>query len=133
MNKLFRVYILDHKRFSYFDLNNFEFSDFSKFNYQDRHLYSQKYPIQQYTGLNDKNKAPIYEGDIIDFTARYKQDGPAEVIFYGGSYGCIIFDDGGLKEFWRLHDIVQQHYPEIIGNIFDNPELLEDCPVAKEL
>jgi uncharacterized phage protein (TIGR01671 family) len=80
---------------------------------------------QQYTGLTDKNKKEIYEGDILDFTARYKQTGPVEVIYYGASFGCVVTDDGGLKEFWDLSHIVQQHYPEIIGNIFENPELLK--------
>jgi len=83
------------------------------------------FAVQQYTGLNDKNKKEIYEGDILDFTARYKQTGPVEVIYYGASFGCVITDDGGLKEFWNLSHIVQQHYPEIIGNIFENPELLK--------
>ena len=83
------------------------------------------YVFLQYTGLTDKNKKEIYEGDILDFTARYKQTGPVEVIYYGGSFGCVVTDDGGLKEFWALNHIVQQHYPEIIGNIFENPELLK--------
>jgi len=82
------------------------------------------YVFVQCTGLTDKNKKEIYEGDILDFTARYKQTGPVEVIYYGASFGCVITDDGGLKEFWNLSHIVQQHYPEIIGNIFENPELL---------
>jgi len=81
--------------------------------------------VQQYTGLTDKNKKEIYEGDILDFTARYKQTGPVEVIYYGASFGCVVTDDGGLEEFWALNHIVQQHYPEIIGNIFENPELLK--------
>ena len=83
------------------------------------------YVFVQCTGLTDKNKKEIYEGDILDFTARYKQTGPVEVIYYGASFGCVITDDGGLKEFWNLSHIVQQHYPEIIGNIFENPELLK--------
>ena len=83
------------------------------------------YVFVQCTGLTDKNKKEIYEGDILNFTARYKQTGPVEVIYYGGSYGCVITDDGGLKEFWDLSHIVQQHYPEIIGNISENPELLK--------
>ena len=81
--------------------------------------------IQQYTGLTDKNKKEIYECDILEFTARYKQTGPSPVIYYGSSFGCVVTDDGGLKEFWDLSHIVQQHYPEIIGNISENPELLK--------
>jgi uncharacterized phage protein (TIGR01671 family) len=83
------------------------------------------YVFVQCTGLTDKNKKEIYEGDILDFTARYKQTGPVEVIYYGASFGCVVTDDGGLKEFWNLSHIVQQHYPEIIGNISENPELLK--------
>lgn len=115
-------YMLDHDEWSHRDieedpcvyLNNVFSKDFN-----GRLIY------QQYTGLTDKNKKEIYEGDILDFTARYKQTGPVEVIYYGASFGCVITDDGGLKEFWALNHIVQQQYPEIIGNIFEHPELLK--------
>jgi hypothetical protein len=83
-----------------------------------------RYVVQQCTEIRDKKNYLIYEGDILDFTARYKQTGPVPVIYYGGSFGCVVTDDGGLEEFWALNHIVQQHYPEIIGNIFENKQLL---------
>jgi uncharacterized phage protein (TIGR01671 family) len=105
------------------DLTPFKYIKTGKLN--PLYMPVENYIIQQYTGLTDKNKKEIYEGDILDFTARYKQTGPVEVIYHGASFGCVITDDGGLKEFWDLSHIVQQHYPEIIGNIFENPELLK--------
>jgi uncharacterized phage protein (TIGR01671 family) len=115
-------YMLDHDEWSHRDieedpciyLNNVFSKDFNG-----------RLIFQQYTGLTDKNKNLIYEGDILDFTARYKQTGRVEVIYYGGSFGCVVTDDGGLEEFWALNHIVQQHYPEIIGNIFEHQELLK--------
>ena len=76
--------------------------------------------IEEYTGLNDLNGQRIFENDILEFTARYKQKGSVPVIYYGGSYGCVITDDSDFKEFWNLSHIVQQYYPKIVGTIHDN-------------
>ena len=128
----FRVWSIEEKQFispnilevfdESGDLTAFKYIKTGKLN--PLYMPVENYIIQQYTGLTDKNKKEIYEGDILDFTARYKQTGPVEVIYYGASFGCVITDDGGLKEFWNLSHIVQQHYPEIIGNIFENKQLL---------
>jgi len=73
--------------------------------------------IEQFTGLYDKNGKEIYEGDIID---SYDNDSYKYVIKWNdrlASFTCVS-DDGHDDEY--MHTIV-----EIIGNIHENPELIE--------
>lgn len=88
--------------------------------------------LGQYTGLKDKNKSKIYEGDIL----RYEGGGIYRVVFdemmimcpqdnieepSPGYYGILIGDK--TKELCPLG--VTQRLAKVIGNIHDNPELLE--------
>lgn len=74
--------------------------------------------IEQYTGLKDKNGKEIYEGDIVVLT-----DDP-DCIYIE----CIVFENGmfciGFDTFVPLFDYGMS-YIEIIGNINEEPELLE--------
>ena len=72
--------------------------------------------VGQFTGLTDKNGTKIFEGDILQFMA------------YGTVYtGKVEFLNGAFWVKCRFHDrigaIVYEYKPEIIGNIYDNPEL----------
>ena len=78
--------------------------------------------VEQYTGLKDRNGKEIYEGDIIQ--ERY---GKTVVEFSTediGSCGCCVpsfFGSGFL--------VTRNDNPEnceVIGNIHENPELLEE-------
>ncbi len=79
--------------------------------------------VGQYTGLQDKNGTKIFEGDIL---SAHLDDGypenetMLEVVWHNnGWYGKNgkFFDD---------FDNGFEKYFEVIGNIHDNPELLQD-------
>lgn len=71
--------------------------------------------LMQYTGLKDKNGVEIYEGDII----KYQRKGISEllVVEWCKDYASFMF--GHIKVEFALR------YGEVIGNIYENPELLE--------
>ncbi|WP_270768648.1 YopX family protein [Lacticaseibacillus rhamnosus] len=79
------------------------------------------YELMQYTGLKDKNGREIYEGDVLDIGLR-NQDGkpiiaPVSYETYAAGY---VLDNGGNGIWQRLTKEC-----EVIGNTFENPELLE--------
>jgi uncharacterized phage protein (TIGR01671 family) len=85
-------------------------------------IYSEPHESQgEYTGLKDKNGKEIYEGDIVDSTARYTND--KAVIEYQ-EYDCsFIGNRKGYAE--NLSMCWVSKYAEVIGNIYENPELLK--------
>ena len=75
--------------------------------------------VGQYTGLTDKNGVRIFEGDIV--TGWFNHEKIVGYIFYGGNAQFFIQRDGiygiGLDN--------SDCWLEVIGNIHDNPELLQ--------
>jgi len=86
-----------------------------------------KIPVMQYTGLKDRNGVEIYEGDIVEH------------------YGLIYAVEWDRYGVWMLKGLNHRAMPdgsdqkigdemlcnewkeiEVIGNIYENPELLED-------
>lgn len=75
--------------------------------------------LMQSTGLTDKNRKEIFEGDIIDSTDGFLTG----VIEFRVSLGMFIIDLVEYNNFERLCNVANSR--EIIGNIYENPELAE--------
>ncbi len=72
----------------------------------------------QFTGLGDEDGEKIWEHSIIE----------ACDLLRGGVIGEVVFKEGSFViEFDKTEDIVIKYLSEIqvIGNIFDNPEMME--------
>lgn len=78
--------------------------------------------LGQYTGLKDKNGKEIYEGDIVKIDCpTMKMQGK---IFYSEDGADFrIYDE--IEDFEENLWYLQEEY-EVIGNIYENPELLEE-------
>lgn len=75
--------------------------------------------IGQYTGLTDKNGTRIFESDIVNCKTINYFFGNCKVVYRNSlARYCIISADG------LAFPMEESFEYEIIGNIFDNPELL---------
>lgn len=85
-------------------------------NIHEQKSFQKHFEVMQYTGLKDKNGKEIYEGDILQFPSKFT---PPEV---------VTFEHG---MFYLKNDTLF-HYAdgeEVIGNIYENPELLKEKAV----
>jgi uncharacterized phage protein (TIGR01671 family) len=76
--------------------------------------------IMRYSGLEDKDGKEIFDGDIVR--------NPGD-----GAVAAVVFEDGAFRGQWFLANrplaitllAVKNRYVTLIGNIYENPELLK--------
>lgn len=83
--------------------------------------------VCQYTRLNDKNGRKIFEGDIVRYTDEVIGKEKVDEIKYNETHAafCRLHkSEMGLQ--YLLIDEAIANKIEVIGNTFDNPELIEE-------
>lgn len=89
--------------------------------------------VCQYTGFRDVNGKKIFEGDIVGYIDMYStENGYSEMdcvgeVGWSEEEACFYVTNRLSAESWEVLGECA-----IIGNIFDNPELLEDRDLVKE-
>ena len=83
--------------------------------------------LMQSTGLKDKNGKEIFEGDIVKYKAgcnTFTEEVAYNKNFAG--FGVVDADANIMFTFGELAAFIGLNSIEVIGNIYDNPELLEE-------
>lgn len=80
-----------------------------------KEIKSNGFKLMQFTGLYDKNGKEIYEGDIL-----LHNNIKRTVIFEKGAFVLEQKNLTCVREWWNF-----AKYCEIIGNIYENPELIK--------
>jgi len=95
-------------------------SDYAEYMSEDGH---ENYTLMQYTGLKDKNSVEIYEGDIVRRYTGQDCEGNNEVL-------KVVWHNRDAR--WKMTANDFNHHDnwcfskEIIGNIYENPDLLKE-------
>lgn len=87
--------------------------------------------VGQYTGLTDRNGKRIFEGDVLVsfFCDDVPNYGERSVVLWHKHAWCSQYRDYKPE---TLEDYEMTNYVDVIGNIYDNPELLEKEAGAHE-
>lgn len=132
----FRVWHSDLKRMVYLDLyqtehygTDYVLRENNDETWIDDHCEPLTRTLMQYTGLKDNEGVDIYEGDIVDLTLCIER-GDQEyfntenvAVTWDQKHGAWYAGDHILAEY--IDDEDWERTAKIVGNIYENPELME--------
>lgn len=102
---------------------NCYFEPAKKYNTPNTEIYpTDDYILMQFTGLHDKNGKEIYEGDLIRVSADETFIGQVEY----RQEVCAFEIKRFSKRNWNQYQLSSSQYLEVIGNIYENPELIPE-------
>lgn len=119
------VYQGDDEIYICFDGENWKLLDYNKTHWEtdeygmneiEQPWEVENIEIMQYTGMKDVKGVEIYEGDILQSEHYFKY----QVVFKGDCWRCESLKNNRFKNRFIGRDL------KAIGNIYENPELLED-------
>ena len=120
----------DNLKFRKWDKQAKTMSDVEVLDLRPGQTYTDNPVIMQATGLRDVNSKEIYEGDILKLTSAANYDEAKYVeVKYSSQYGGFIvlpskeYLSEGLYDGYGK-DGFYHEYPKIVGNIYQNPELI---------
>jgi len=130
MSRIFKFRVWCERFKMFHDINGID--DWEFFIANSDYPQYDKFPenMEQYTNIDDKNGTPIYEGDILQVAGLgvlfvHLQQGQAgqsrndNVLQYTLASNIDNPEKGALWNLWSSYEV------EVIGNIHQNPELLE--------
>ena len=118
----FRVYISKYKILDTPDIINFNTQEVK---YDSDYYSLDDIELMQYTGIKDKNGVEIYEGDIV--LIRIDKTNILHKTVIKFKHGAFIADIIGNNDYiYLFHFGFNKDDFEVIGNIYENPELLEE-------